>query len=244
MDNIIGTVTTLLIFLCQFQGSQHLKLSGPQVSRGNAEKVRLDCSADSGDSMEHGVHWFRQRKNVKNPEAIVYLNVVRRSSYQIDQGESKRFIADKSGSSFTLTIDSFQDKDQGTYYCMVIKNSALTFSPGHKLLYPEAITTKPPPATTTQSPPATSAKDSKSEDDCSCKSGKKDPTDKETEIWKIDCNMNIWAPLAGLCGFLLICLLVTTIMLCCRTRRRRCRCKHRPLDENNGQMNLMNKYKK
>ncbi|XP_077334109.1 T-cell surface glycoprotein CD8 alpha chain isoform X2 [Lithobates pipiens] len=240
MDNIIGTVTTLLIFLCQFQGSQHLRLSGPQVLKVNGEKVRLECSADPGDSMDHGVHWFRQRKNEKNPEAIVYLSVVKKSSYQIAQTEISRFIADKPGNSFTLTIDSFQDKDQGTYYCMVIKNSALTFSTGHRLLYPEA-TAKP---TTTKPAPVTSAKESKPEDDCSCNSGKKDPTDKETEIWKIDCNMNIWAPLAGLCGFLFICLLVTTIMLCCRTRRRRCRCKHRPLDEKNGQMNLMNKYKK
>ncbi|XP_040191389.1 T-cell surface glycoprotein CD8 alpha chain-like [Rana temporaria] len=239
-DNKIGTFTILLIFFCQFQGSQHLRLSGPQVSRGNADKVRLDCSADPGDSMDHGVHWFRQRKNEKNPEAIVYLSVVKRSSYQIDQNESSRFIADKPGNSFTLTINSFKDKDQGMYYCMVIKNSALTFSPGHQLLFPEV--TAPKSTATTKPPPVTSAKEP--EDDCSCNSGKKDPTDKETEIWKIDCNMNIWAPLAGLCGFLLICLLVTTIMLCCRTRRRRCRCKHRPLEEKNGQMNLMNKYKK
>ncbi|XP_018423939.1 PREDICTED: T-cell surface glycoprotein CD8 alpha chain [Nanorana parkeri] len=217
--------------------SQHLKLQGPMVQRGSAQLVKLDCIGEHGDSMEHGIFWFRQKKNEKNPEGIVYLSMVNKELYR-DQKQNSHFKADKSGSSYTLTIKSFQNEDQGTYYCMINKNSVLTFSPGHQLFYPEVTTPKP----TTTKPPATSGTGSKSGDDCSCNSGKTGNT--KAESWKIDCDIHIWAPLVGLCGFLLICLLTTAIMLCFRTRRRRCRCKHRPLEERNGQMNLMNKHKK
>ncbi|CAI9599009.1 unnamed protein product, partial [Staurois parvus] len=134
--------------------------------------------------MEQGVYWFRQRKNGKNPEAIVYLSLVNKSIFQLESTDQVRFKAEKSGSSFSLTIDTFQEKDQGTYYCMFIKNFVLTFSPGHQLFYPEVTTPKP---TTTKPPPATTAKESKSEENCNCISGKKVPTETKTESWKIDC---------------------------------------------------------
>ncbi|XP_072262715.1 T-cell surface glycoprotein CD8 alpha chain [Pyxicephalus adspersus] len=235
--HIMGTVTILFILLSLFPGSQHLKLTGPPVNRGTAQKVKIECSGEQGESMDHGIYWFRQKKNGKNPEAIVYLSIVKKALYR-NLNQAHHFKPDKSGSSYTLTIESFQDDDQGTYYCMINKNTELTFSPGLQLFYPEVTTPKP---TTTKPPPATTAKESRTGDVCDCSPGK---TNTKADSWNIDCNMYIWAPFVGLCSFLFICLLTTTIMLCCRTKRRRCRCKHRPLNEKNGQMNPMNKHKK
>ncbi|KAM5191441.1 T-cell surface glycoprotein CD8 alpha chain [Mantella aurantiaca] len=221
-----------------YEGSQHLKLQGSQLQRGKAQNVKLECSAEAGDFMDQGVYWFRQKKNEKIPQGIVFLNMVGRASNQNDPNASK-FKPDKSGNTFTLTTNLFHDADQGTYYCMINKNSVLTFSPGLQLFYPEVTTHKP---TSTKPFPVTPTQVLKSGDDCDCSSGKTGSSDKKDGSWKIDCDTYIWLPLAGLSGFLLLCLLVTAIMLCGRTRRRRCRCKHRPLDEKNGQMNPMNKY--
>ncbi|XP_063808103.1 T-cell surface glycoprotein CD8 alpha chain-like isoform X2 [Pseudophryne corroboree] len=188
--HIMATLISLLILLCLFSCSHQLKLKGPEVTSVFSGPVRLECEPDRGDLMDFGVFWFRQRKDAKNPESIVFLSNTRKAIYSADQGRNG-FLADKTGSTYTLTITSFGQTFQATYYCMINKNSVLYISPGLPLLYPEVTTRKP----TTTKEPAPEISTKGKGDGCNCFSGKQG------------------------------------------TRRRRCRCKHRPLEENNGKLN-------
>ncbi|XP_068131342.1 T-cell surface glycoprotein CD8 alpha chain isoform X2 [Hyperolius riggenbachi] len=211
--NLMGLIPPLLILLCLFPGSLHLKLKGPELQKRSDQEVTLACSADSGESLDTGVFWLRQRKSTQYPESIGYVSSVGKTTYK-DKG-SERFKLGKEG---TLSTNLFQEDDQGTYYCMINKNSVLSFSPGLKLNYPEVTTpkpriTKPPPVNIT-------TKGSQTANACDCSSGNTESTDKKTGFWDLNCDINIWAPLAVLCAFLLICLTITSILLCCRKRKR------------------------
>ncbi|XP_075050101.1 T-cell surface glycoprotein CD8 alpha chain-like [Mixophyes fleayi] len=229
----MATINSLLIFLCLISCSHQLKLRGPSVQTGFSGEVRLECNPDMGESMDFGVFWFRQKKDSKNPESIVFLSTTKKTTYS-DPNHNRQFSPDKTGSAYTLTIKSFGQMDQGTYYCMINKNSVLYISPGFSLFYPEVTTTR---ATTTKAPTPEVSTKMRTKDACGCSLPKPvTPPPKEWEIFGLTCDPYVWAPLIGLCSLLLFCLLVTSIMLCFRTRRRRCRCKHKPLDENNGKM--------
>ncbi|KAM4706579.1 T-cell surface glycoprotein CD8 alpha chain [Discoglossus pictus] len=98
--------------------------------------------------------------------------------------------------------------------------------------------------TTTTKAPAPKTERPNPRDPCDCNSGELGPSVNKTntELWGISCDLYIWAPLAGLCVLLLISLLVTSILLCQRTRRRICRCKHALVDEKNGKTKSPGRY--
>ncbi|XP_063808081.1 T-cell surface glycoprotein CD8 alpha chain-like [Pseudophryne corroboree] len=195
--HIMAALISPLMLLCLFSCSQQLKLKGPEVTSGFSGPVRLECEPDRGDFMDFGVFWFRQRKDAENPESIVFLSVTKRKTYS-DQNKAKHFLPNKTGSAYTLTIQSFNQTDQGTYYCMINKNSVLLISPGLPLLYPEA----------TQA--AKTEGMSGDAYDCSSRN-----TAKRFEFMVLSCDPYVWGPLTGLCCLLLICLLVTSTMLSC-----------------------------
>ncbi|XP_075704947.1 T-cell surface glycoprotein CD8 alpha chain [Rhinoderma darwinii] len=206
------TIISLPILLCLFSGTHQLQLTSNPLERGRSVTMNLKC--DAKEAPDHGVFWFRHKKGGTSPESIVYLSPTKKPTYK-DQIDNNRFKASVSGSVFTLDIAKFNENDQGTYYCLINKNSVLHISAGLQLIYPEVTTPKP---RSTKAPPARTAEP---RDSCNCDSAK------ETEPLSFSCDLYVWAPLAGICGFLLLCLLTTSIMLCCRTRRRRCRCKPR-----------------
>ncbi|XP_066429065.1 T-cell surface glycoprotein CD8 alpha chain [Eleutherodactylus coqui] len=220
------TITSLPILLCLFLCTHQLKLTSNPLQRGIRKTMTLSCQVESGEANDVGVFWFRHLKSATSPESIVYLSATKKPTYKDQKSGNDRFIPNASGSTFTLDIKEFDEKDQGTYYCLINKNSVLHISPGYQLIYTEVATpkpksTKPPPAATTD--PG---------DPCNC-----GPEQKDQPSLGLSCDIYVWAPLAGICGFFLICFLITFIMLCCRTRRRVCRCKPRPMDEKNGKMN-------
>ncbi|XP_044150258.1 T-cell surface glycoprotein CD8 alpha chain [Bufo gargarizans] len=221
-------ITSLTVFLCLFPCTHQLKLTSNPLQRGSSGSMLLNCQGESRDATDVGVFWFRQKKGATYPESILFLSSINKPIYR-DPSDSNRFKASMSGNLFTLVIERFDEKDQGTYYCLINKNAVLTFSPGLQLIYPEVTTQKPRTTKAT-------ARTTESGDSCNC------ITDKQPELLGLPCDLYVWAPLAGICGVFLICLLITSIMLCCRTRRRRCRCKPKPMDEKNGKMNIPNRH--
>ncbi|XP_056410204.1 T-cell surface glycoprotein CD8 alpha chain isoform X2 [Hyla sarda] len=222
VSHTMFTISSLTILLCLFLCTHQLRITSNPLQRGSSRSVKIECLLDTGESKDYGVFWFRHKKGATSPESIVHLSSTGRETYR---DSNQDFKAEISGFHFTLTTNKFGEKDQGTYYCMINKNSVLYISPGLQLIYPEVTSpkpklTKPPPARTTDAG-----------DPCNCPPANKDP-----EPLGLSCDQYVWAPLAGLCGVFLICLLITSIMLCCRTRRRRCRCKPRSMEENNGNL--------
>ncbi|NP_001233241.1 CD8a molecule L homeolog precursor [Xenopus laevis] len=221
----------MALFLCNWiTGTQQLGLTqtSGSLTKEKSETVKLECKPGPKESMDNAVFWFRQRKDTKTPESILYLSSVSKQKLS-DDNVFKHFTANKGAFTFTLNIFPFQEKDEGTYYCMININSVLSISPGLQLFYP-AVTT---PAPTTTKPPTTTTKmaDPDKKDPCGCNGSKSDPV---TNDWGIQCEMYILASLGGLCSLLLLALLTTSILLCKRGRPRRCRCKHVPETEKNG----------
>ncbi|XP_075122526.1 T-cell surface glycoprotein CD8 alpha chain [Leptodactylus fuscus] len=224
------SIASLQVLFCLFLCTHQLKLTSDTLQRGSSSPVTLKCEAENHEATDVGIFWFRHKKGAVSPQSIVYYSSTRKATYK-DQTESGRFKPSISASLFTLVIERFDQTDQGTYYCLINKNSVLHISPGLKLFYPEVTT---PKTTTTKAPARTTGP---AGDSCNCTPGKE-----TTEALGLSCDLYVWAPLAGLCGFFLICFLITFVMLCCRTRRRRCRCKPRPMDEKNGKMNIPNRH--
>ncbi|KAG9479473.1 hypothetical protein GDO78_011490, partial [Eleutherodactylus coqui] len=134
--------------------THQLKLTSNPLQRGIRKTMTLSCQVESGEANDVGVFWFRHLKSATSPESIVYLSATKKPTYKDQKSGNDRFIPNASGSTFTLDIKEFDEKDQGTYYCLINKNSVLHISPGYQLIYTEVATpkpksTKPPPAATT-----------------------------------------------------------------------------------------------
>ncbi|CAN2388397.1 cytotoxic T cell differentiation [Pristimantis euphronides] len=222
-------VTSLPILLSVFLCTHQLKLTSNPLLRGSSNPIILNCETEYGEASDVGVFWFRHLKGTVSPESMVYYSVMGRPTYKDPKSGSIRFLANVSGSKFSLEIKKFDENDQGTYFCLINKNSVLYISPGLQLVYPEVTTPKPK---TTSAPPARTTEDSRD-----CGSAEKKP-----EPLGLSCNIYILAPLIGICCFFLICFLITLILLSCRTRRRICRCKPRPMGEKNGKPHMPNRH--
>ncbi|KAE8628824.1 hypothetical protein XENTR_v10000241 [Xenopus tropicalis] len=226
----MGRLLAALSLCIWITGTNPLALTktAGSLTRGKQEPVKLDCKPGPTESLDNAVFWFRQRKDTKTPESILYLSSVSKQKLS-DENAFKHFAAKKGAFAYTLDINPFQEKDEGTYYCMINVNSVLSISPGLQLFYP-AVTT-PKPVTTTPPTTTTKAPNLDNKDPCGCNKSKPDSVPIDLGI---QCNIYIWGSLAALCSLLLIALLTTSILLCKRGRPRRCRCKHAPVAERNN----------
>ncbi|XP_072191604.1 T-cell surface glycoprotein CD8 alpha chain-like [Excalfactoria chinensis] len=180
------------------------------------QRVELECPPYKSDS---GVSWIRQDKDGKL-HFIVYINTFSKTTFPGNERSSSQFEGSKQGNVFRLVVKSFSAQDQGIYFCVTNVNQVLHFSSGQPAFFPVTTTTAAPttPAATTQSSHVTK------KDTCVQSS---DPGRSSENLLNFYCEIFIWAPLAGVCLMLLVALIVT-IVLCQKTRRRRCRCKRPP----------------
>ncbi|XP_052537386.1 T-cell surface glycoprotein CD8 alpha chain-like isoform X6 [Tympanuchus pallidicinctus] len=179
------------------------------------QRLELECLPYNKDS---GVSWIRQDKDGKL-HFIVYISVLSRTTYPGSKTTSSQFEGSKQENSFRLVVKNFKAQDQGTYFCFSNINQELHFSSGQPAFFPVTTTSAPTtPATTNQSSQITK------KDICMQSS---DPETSNKNMLNFYCEIYIWAPLAGACLVLLV-VLVVTIVLCQKTRRRRCRCKRPP----------------
>ncbi|KAG8545347.1 hypothetical protein GDO81_021060, partial [Engystomops pustulosus] len=137
LSDTMISITSLQVLFCLFSCSHQLKISSDKtLQKGSSQAINLKCEAESSEPTDYGIYWFRHKKGDVNPESILYLRNLGKSIYRNDR-DSARFTATSSGSLFNLAIKGFDQADQGTYYCLINKNSVLYISPGVPLIYPE-----------------------------------------------------------------------------------------------------------
>ncbi|KFQ23959.1 T-cell surface glycoprotein CD8 alpha chain, partial [Merops nubicus] len=172
------------------------------------QRLELECQTSKEDS---GVFWIRQDKD-GILHFIVFINALSRTTFEGSQKTSTRFEGRKDNNFYQLVVKSFEQRDEGSYFCLMNINQALYFSSGLSVFFPAPTTTEP----TAQEP--TTQHGTTRKDPCL------EASDAEQKEMNFFCDIFIWVPLAGACLLLLIALAIT-IILCQHTRRRRCRCK-------------------
>ncbi|NXU54675.1 CD8A protein, partial [Turnix velox] len=172
------------------------------------QRLELECVSDKEDS---GTFWIRQDKD-GNLYFIVFISSMSKTTFEGNEKKSTRFEASRDGKLYRLAVMSFKPGDEGTYFCLMINNQKLYFSPGLSAFFPGQqhlhITSLSSAKMPTSPGPSLFSF----------------PVDTSKENVTYFCEIFIWVPLAGACLLLLIALAVTVI-LCQQTRRRRCRCK-------------------
>ncbi|NXO66109.1 CD8A protein, partial [Phainopepla nitens] len=210
MDTSPALLLLLALGFCEYgHGSLEVKVRSPkditQLQVG--QKLELECWTDR----DSGAFWIRQDKS-GTLHSIVYINSISRLTFGRNQ-KASRFEAGKSNKIYHLAVKSFTPQDEGKYFCVMAVNQVLYFSPGQLAFLPATTTVAP-----TTCGPITKrgiAEDPRTPD----------PAERRVqEDLNFYCHIFIWVPLAGACLLLLIALVIT-IVLCQKTRRRRCRCK-------------------
>ncbi|XP_074848192.1 T-cell surface glycoprotein CD8 alpha chain [Carettochelys insculpta] len=243
-EELMARFVTSLFFLsailccCRSQRSKisvrHLSSSSSSPTLGT--RVELECVISDSSLADSGVSWIRQHKD-SGPQFILFITTLNKVTQAENGNRPARFEARKESRSYILIVKTFQKQDEGSYYCVINRNQMLHFSSGVSLYLP-APTTTTVPSTQAASTQPSSTTQSKEAKDCqhhiiSGKAPKKASTN-------FTCDLYIWVPLAGACLLLFIALLAT-IIVCQKSRRRRCKCK-RPLNGNNGKPSVPNRY--
>ncbi|XP_020825143.2 T-cell surface glycoprotein CD8 alpha chain [Phascolarctos cinereus] len=202
-----------------------------------SEKVQLQCET-LGTSLT-GCSWLRLAPGALVPTFLLFISGSTPSVKLADGLDPKRFRGERtSPSMYRLTLNNFRAEDQGHYYCVVTRNSAMSFSPFVPVFLPVKATTTPAPKPKTTTLPATTSSFKQipaSSDNC-----KTNPRPQEKKGLDFSCDLYIWMPLAGVCVVLLL-TLITTIIICQRSRRRVCRCP-RPLIRPGGKAGPSERY--
>uniref|UniRef100_A0A4X2KPE0 T-cell surface glycoprotein CD8 alpha chain n=2 Tax=Vombatus ursinus TaxID=29139 RepID=A0A4X2KPE0_VOMUR len=189
-----------------------------------SEKVQLQCETLS--TSYTGCSWLRLAPEARVPTFLLFISGSTPSVKLADGLDPKRFQGERtSPSTYRLTLNNFGDEDQGYYYCVVTRNSVMFFSPFVPVLLPVKATTTPPPKPKTTTLLATTQ--SSNQVPAGSENCKTISRFQEKKGLDFSCDLYIWMPLAGVCAVLLL-TLVTTIIICQRSRKRVCRCP-RPL---------------
>ncbi|KAK7806585.1 hypothetical protein U0070_017190 [Myodes glareolus] len=211
------SLTLLLDLVAELQGLELLQISSANTPPELGKELKLKCSVRL--STTQGCSWLFQKdgSGVK-PTFLLYRSTRLKVNDELD---ANKFSGEKNGNEYTLTLKKFGEEDQGYYFCSATSNSVVYFSPLLPVFLPGKPTT-PAPRPRTPVPTAGTSRSPRPE---TCRPGS--GASVERRGLDFDCNIFIWAPLAGLCGVLLLSLVIT--LICChRNRRRVCKCP-RPL---------------
>uniref|UniRef100_A0A452IID2 T-cell surface glycoprotein CD8 alpha chain n=1 Tax=Gopherus agassizii TaxID=38772 RepID=A0A452IID2_9SAUR len=202
-------VTVLITVLGGFLSLRLLPLA-----LGN--RVELECVFSGRDLSDSGVSWMLQHRQ-SVPQFILFITSLGRVAPTENGKPPTRFEAKRESSIYRLTVKSFQEQDQGNYYCIVNHNQRLYFSSGIPLHLPGQHQPHPISAPSAWTPPTTAPSTKATTTQPSTTSAK--ATEKGLDL---SCHLYIWVPLAIACLLLLIALLATITM--CQSKRR-CKCK-------------------
>uniref|UniRef100_A0A674I3A0 T-cell surface glycoprotein CD8 alpha chain n=1 Tax=Terrapene triunguis TaxID=2587831 RepID=A0A674I3A0_9SAUR len=192
--------------------SVKLRSGGSPLTLG--APVELECVISGSGLSDSGVSWMRQHRQ-SAPQFILFVTSLNRVAPTDNGKPPARFDAKKENKNYRLTVKSFQEQDQGNYYCIINHNQRLHFSSGISLHLPAPPTAVPTTKATTPELSTTTG----SKEPC-----KHSPNTAPKKGLDLSCDFYIWVPLTSACLLLLIALLVT-ITVCQKTRRRRCKCK-------------------
>uniref|UniRef100_A0A8C3SDU1 T-cell surface glycoprotein CD8 alpha chain n=1 Tax=Chelydra serpentina TaxID=8475 RepID=A0A8C3SDU1_CHESE len=162
-----------------------------------AAPLELECVISGHGLSDSGVSWMRQNRD-SAPEFILFITSLGRVASTENGKPPARFKAKKE-SNYRLTVTSFQEQDQGNYYCIVNHNQRLHFSSGIPLYLPGQHQPHPisAPCFLVLPLPTTAS----TWNQMSNKAPKKG--------MDLSCDFYIWVPLASACLLLLIALLAT-----------------------------------
>lgn len=233
---VSGLPLPLALLLCAAPalGSTSFRMLPPTVElKSLGQQVTLKCEVLRSTSMQ-GCSWLYQKPGA--PTSPIFLMYISSRSKLAAGLDSKRISGLKTHDDvYSLTFNDFQEKDQGYYFCSVLSNSELHFSPLVPVFLPAKPIKTPAPPRPTPAPTNASQPVSPRPETCRPAAGKADTT------WlHIACDTYIWAPLAGTCAVLLLCLLITVICYH-RNRRRVCKCP-RPAVRLGGKPNPSERY--
>uniref|UniRef100_A0A8C0FWP7 T-cell surface glycoprotein CD8 alpha chain n=1 Tax=Chelonoidis abingdonii TaxID=106734 RepID=A0A8C0FWP7_CHEAB len=199
MARFVSLLFFLSLTLCccrsQGQGSKmsvRLRNGGSPLVLGN--KVELECVFSGHGLSDSGVSWMLQHGQ-SAPQFILFITSLGRVAPTENGKPPVRFEAKKESNIYRLTVKSFQEQDQGNYYCIVNHNQRLHFSSGIALHLPGQHQPHPISAPSAWAgAPAFPLP----------------PSPKGLDLY---CHLYIWVPLASACVLLLIALLAT-ITIC------------------------------
>ncbi|XP_067423723.1 T-cell surface glycoprotein CD8 alpha chain [Emydura macquarii macquarii] len=237
MARFASSLFFLVLSLCCCRSlSQRSKMS--VKVRGSSSlalkrRMELECVISDRSLSDSGVSWMRQHRDAA-PQFILFISSLSRVASTENGHPPARFEANRESSTYRLTVKSFETQDQGSYYCIVNHNQMLHFSSGLELYLPAPPTRAPSTKATTTQPSTSHSKELRG---CVGSPVPEKPVKKGLDF---SCNLYILVPLASGCLLLFIALL-TTIIVCQKIRRRRCKCK-RPMNGNNGKTSMPNRY--
>ncbi|XP_005076140.1 T-cell surface glycoprotein CD8 alpha chain [Mesocricetus auratus] len=208
------SLTLLLDVVAELQGLEQFQMSPKKVVTQLGNKVELSCQVLL--TISQGCSWiFQKEGSGVKPTFLIYLSSTRETRNR--DLHSIRVSGKKNGDKYTLTLENFSKEFEGYYFCSVTGNSVVYFSPLVPVFLPEKPTTPVPRPPT----PVATTGTSRSLRPEACRPGAGASVEKGG--LDFDCNIFIWAPLAGICGFLLLSLIITLICFH-RNRRRVCKC--------------------
>ncbi|XP_058406733.1 T-cell surface glycoprotein CD8 alpha chain [Diceros bicornis minor] len=230
----------LLLHAALALGSNSFRMTPPDVQGQLGQRVDLRCEVRLSN-YGSGCSWLYQgREPAASPKFLMYIS---KGRIKTAEGlDTDQFLGERAQDSvFGLTLRRFREEDQGYYFCSILSNSIMYFSPFVPVFLPAKPTTTPapPPPTprpSTRAPANASQPATPRPEECRPAAGR--AVDKK---WlDFDCDIYIWAPLAGTCAVLLLSLFIT-IICNYRNRRRVCKCP-RPVARPAGKPTFSERY--
>uniref|UniRef100_A0A803XQ25 Ig-like domain-containing protein n=1 Tax=Meleagris gallopavo TaxID=9103 RepID=A0A803XQ25_MELGA len=94
-----------------------LQQSPPSVTKMGSKSVTIECKAEGIANFQAAyIHWYRQLPD-KAPERLLYVTAASQVSYDSESYRNKYSSYKRENNICTLSVDSIQDGDAGTYYC-------------------------------------------------------------------------------------------------------------------------------
>lgn len=157
---------------------------------------------------QQGCSWLFQRPEPhSSPVFLMYIPSTTNTQAKMAEDLNPTQISGKKVSDTCfLTLHKFRKEEEGYYFCFVMNNYKIYFSPFVPVFTPAKPTTTPAPPPPTPAPTRAARPVTVRPEVCRPQTGRA-----ETKGLNFSCDLYIWAPLAGTCGVLLLSVVILII---------------------------------